>query len=57
MANPKLIRVTLTCSTSGEKRNHQACIAGLGLRRIRHTVLVEDNPSIRGMINKARHLL
>jgi len=57
MANPKLIRVTLTLSPSGVKRNQRACVAGLGLRRIRHTVLVEDTPSIRGMINKARHLL
>jgi len=36
---------------------HKACVAGLGLRRIRHTVEVEDTPSVRGMINKAHYLL
>ena len=30
---------------------------GLGLRRINHTVVVEDTPAIRGMINKVSYLL
>ena len=34
-----------------------ACVAGLGLRRIRHTVEVEDTPSVRGMINKVNYLV
>ena len=32
-------------------------MAGLGLRRIGHTVEVEDTPSVRGMINKANYLV
>jgi large subunit ribosomal protein L30 len=55
MANT--IKVTLTRSTSGRLPNHKACVAGLGLRRINHTVEVEDTPSVRGMINKVSYLL
>jgi len=36
---------------------HKACVTGLGLRRIRHQVEVEDTGSVRGMINKIRHLV
>ncbi len=53
----KMIRVTLTKSTIGALRNHKACVKGLGLRRMRHTVEVTDTPENRGMINKAIHLL
>jgi len=55
MANK--IKVTLTRSTSGRLQNHKACVSGLGLRRIGHTVEVEDTPSVRGMIDKVSYLL
>ena len=48
----EMIKVTLVKSTNGRLKNHQACVRGLGLRRIGHTVEVEDTPSVRGMINK-----
>ena len=51
------IRVTLVRSTAGRLRKHKACVAGLGLRRIGHTVEVQDTPSNRGMINKVSYLL
>ncbi len=51
------IRVTLVKSASGRLKNHKACVAGLGLRRIGHTVEVIDTPSNRGMINKVNYLL
>jgi large subunit ribosomal protein L30 len=51
------IKVTQIRSTNGRLKNHKACIAGLGLRRIGHTVEVEDTPSVRGMINKVNYLL
>lgn len=51
------IKVTQIKSTSGRLKNHRASVAGLGLRRIGHTVEVEDTPSVRGMINKAYYLL
>ena len=53
----KTIKVTLTKSTISRLRSHKACVAGLGLRRIRHTVEVEDTPAVRGMINKVAYLL
>ncbi|MBA6414135.1 50S ribosomal protein L30 [Parahaliea sp. F7430] len=51
------IKVTQIKSTNGRLKNHQACVRGLGLRRIGHTVEVEDTPSVRGMINKVNYML
>ena len=51
------IKVTQVKSTNGRLQNHKACVAGLGLRRIGHTVEVEDTPSTRGMINKVHYLV
>lgn len=53
----KTIKVTQIKSTAGRLKAHQASVRGLGLRRIGHTVEVEDTPSVRGMINKAYYLL
>ena len=51
------IKVTQIKSSSGRLKNHRACVAGLGLRRIGHTVEVEDTASVRGMINKVNYLV
>lgn len=51
------VKVTLIKSTAGRLKKHQACVAGLGLRRIGHTVEVEDTPSVRGMIRKVYYLV
>lgn len=56
MAN-KTVKVTQVKSIIGRLKSHQACVAGLGLRRIGHTVEVEDTPSVRGMINKVNYLV
>jgi len=53
----KTLKVTLLKSTNGRLKSHKACVAGLGLRRIRHTVEVIDTPENRGMINKVSYLL
>ena len=53
----KSIKVTQVKSVNGRLKNHQACVAGLGLRRIGHTVEVEDTPSVRGLINKVHYQL
>ena len=53
----KKIKVTQVKSTSGRLPAHKACVAGLGLRRIGHTVEVEDTPSVRGMINKVNYMV
>jgi large subunit ribosomal protein L30 len=51
------IKVTLTKSIHGRLEAHKACVRGLGLRRIGHTVEVEDTASVRGMINKVSYML
>jgi large subunit ribosomal protein L30 len=53
----KKIKVTQVRSSFGRLRAHRACVIGLGLRRIGHTVEVEDTPSVRGMINKVNYLV
>lgn len=53
----KLINVTQTKSAHGRLESHKACARGLGLRRIGHTVSVEDTPSVRGMINQISYML
>jgi large subunit ribosomal protein L30 len=53
----KQLKVTLIGSLHGRKLKHQACVAGLGLRRMHHSTFVEDTPAIRGMINKVAYLL
>ena len=57
MAKPKELKVTLVKSRYGRLGSHKACIAGLGLRKIRQTVTVQDTPENRGMINKVSYLL
>lgn len=56
MADKKL-KVKLVRSVHGRLKNHKACVAGLGLRRMHHTVEVLDTPENRGMINKVSYLL
>ena len=53
----KQLRVTLVRSMQGRAKNHKECVRGLGLRRLHHTVVVEDTPANRGMINKVSYLL
>ncbi|HLH72206.1 MAG TPA: 50S ribosomal protein L30 [Chloroflexota bacterium] len=51
------IRVTLERSSIGHPRDQKATVRALGLRRMHQTVVVANNPSIRGMIHKVRHLV
>lgn len=51
------LKVTLVKSTNRRIEKHKQCVKGLGLRRIRHSVTVDDTPEIRGMINKVSYLL
>jgi len=53
----KYLKVTLVKSLNKRLENHKACVRGLGLRRIRHTVMVLDSKENRGMINKVMYLL
>jgi large subunit ribosomal protein L30 len=53
----KTFKVTLVKSLIGTKQDHRATVRGLGLRRINHTVELEDTPAVRGMINKVAYLV
>jgi len=50
------LKVTLVRSKQGRGRIQLACVNGLGLRRVNHSVELIDSAAIRGMINKVSHL-
>ncbi|TAN67384.1 50S ribosomal protein L30 [Methylobacter sp. G7] len=56
MADNK-ISVTMIKSRFGRLPRHQACLKGLGLRKINQTVVVLNTPENRGMINKISYML
>lgn len=53
----KKIKVTQTRSSIGRLPKHKATLRGLGLRRINHTVELEDTACIRGMINQVQYMV
>ena len=57
MAKIKEVKVTLVKSKHGRLKNHKACVAGLGLRKMHQTVTVSDTPENRGMINRISYLV
>jgi large subunit ribosomal protein L30 len=57
MSKHKTIKVTLLKSLIGRMQVHRACVKGLGLRRLHHTVAVLDTPENRGLIKKVSYLL
>ncbi|MDR9499188.1 MAG: 50S ribosomal protein L30 [Hydrogenovibrio sp.] len=57
MSEKKSVKVTLVKSIIGRLPSHKACVSGLGLRKMNHSVTVVDTPENRGMINKVSYLL
>ena len=57
MAAAKKIKVTQTGSPIGRTDDQQATLKGLGLNKRHRSKVLEDTPSVRGMINKVRHLV
>ena len=57
MADKNKLKVTLVKSMNGRLKKHQACVRGLGLRRMHQTVEVVDTPENRGMINKVSYMV
>lgn len=51
------LKVTLVRSLIGRIESHKATVRGLGLRRMHHTVVLQDTPEIRGMINAVSYLV
>jgi large subunit ribosomal protein L30 len=57
MTDKKTMKVTLVRSLHGRLASHQACVRGLGLRRMHQVVEIEDTPATRGMVNKINYMV
>jgi len=51
------LKITWTRSCIGRPQSQRKIIQSLGLRRLRHSVVHADTPTIRGMVNKVTHLV
>lgn len=57
MAKQKKLKITQIKSTIGYREKTRLTIEALGLGKLHKTVILPDNPAIRGMIDKIPHLL
>jgi len=57
MATKKTVKVTQTGSSIGRHKSQRETLRGLGLTKMHRSRELEDTPSVRGMINKVKHLL
>ena len=53
----KTIKVTQIASPIGKPKDQRATLIGLGLNKMNRTSVLEDTPSVRGMIRKVSHLV
>jgi large subunit ribosomal protein L30 len=51
------LAITLVRSSIGTPRAHRTILLGLGLRRIRHTVIRPNTPQVQGLVHKLSYLL
>jgi large subunit ribosomal protein L30 len=51
------LKVTYTKSTIGYAHDQKRTVTSMGLRRLNQSVLLPDNPAVRGMVFKVRHLV
>lgn len=51
------LEITLTRSIIGRPETQRKTVQALGLKKTNSTVVVEDNPAIRGQIEKINHLI
>ena len=56
MAKQNMLKIRQTGSPIGRPKNQHEVLRSLGLRRIRHEVMREDTPAVRGMVAKIPHL-
>ena len=56
-ADAKKIKITLVKSGIARPGKHKAILIGLGLKKLNKTVIRQDTPEIRGMVNKVSHLV
>jgi len=52
-----MLKVTQIKSVIGKPRKQRRIMEGLGLRKMQQSVILENTPSIRGMIKKVIHLV
>ena len=57
MADKTMIKVKLVRGMAGCRQTHRDTVRGLGLKRLHHTVELEDTAAVRGMINKVFYLV
>lgn len=53
----KQLKITLVKSAIGFEQSQKDTVRSLGLRKLHQTVVLSDNPQIRGMVSKVRHLV
>lgn len=51
------LRITLVRSTIGRPGDQERAVRSLGLRKVNHSVVRQDTPSVRGTVNKISHLV
>lgn len=57
MAKAKTLKIRQVRSLAGRPRPQREVVRSLGLRRIRHEVIRDDSPAVRGMVAKVPHLV
>ncbi len=57
MSDKKTVKVTQVRSGLGRKKDQVQTLAGLGLGKLRRSRELEDTPSVRGMIDRVKHLI
>ena len=57
MVSKKIVRVTQVGSPIRREKDQRATLVGLGLNKMHKTCELEDTPSVRGMIDKVKHLV
>ena len=53
----KMLKVTQTGSPIRRPKDQRATLVGLGLNKMHRSKVLEDTPSVRGMINKVHHMV
>lgn len=57
MSDKKTFKVVQIASGNGRKPGQQATLIGLGLNKIGRERVLDDTPSVRGMVRKVAHLV
>jgi large subunit ribosomal protein L30 len=54
---PKQLKITLVKSTISQKPAVRKTVEAMGLGKLNSSVVLPDNPAVRGMVGKVRHLI